>query len=50
MNSIRKGDYFAIKNNPNKSLEYYLQVSLKLPNDIVIKKKIAHVYVLLKDW
>lgn len=50
MNSIYKWDYFLLKNNPDSALSYYLQVAEKLPNDTVIKKKIAHTYVLKKDW
>jgi tetratricopeptide (TPR) repeat protein len=50
INSIRKGDYYIIKNNPEEALTYYLQVAEKLPDDIVIQKKIAHAYALQRDW
>lgn len=49
-NSIRKWDYYTVKNNPEEALTYYLQVAEKLPDDVIIKKKIAHAYFLLKDW
>jgi tetratricopeptide (TPR) repeat protein len=50
INSIRKWDYYIIKNNPEEALTYYLQVAEKLPDDIVIQKKIAHAYILQRDW
>jgi tetratricopeptide (TPR) repeat protein len=50
INSVRKGDYYAIKNNPQEALTYYLQVAEKLPEDVLIQKRIAHAYFLLKDW
>lgn len=50
LRTIRKGDYMALKNNPNQAVSYYLHVLEKLPNDIVIKRKIAHTYYLLRDW
>jgi len=50
LNSLRKWDYFIVKNNPEDALAYYLQVEEKLPDDIVVKKKIAHAYYLQKNW
>ncbi len=50
LDSIRKGDYFALKNNPDEALTYYLTVAEKLPDDVVIQKKIGHAYYLKKDW
>lgn len=50
INSIRKGDYYTAKNNPNEALTYYIQVAERLPDDVIIQKKIAHAYYLLKDW
>lgn len=49
-NSIRKGDYMMAKNNPKEALGYYLPILEKLPNDIVLHKKMANAYFLLKDW
>lgn len=50
LDSIRKGDYFTLKNNPDEALTYYLAVAEKLPDDVVIQKKIGHAYALKKDW
>ncbi len=50
INSVQRWDYFTIKNNPDEALVYYLQVAEKLPDDVIIQKKIAHAYYLLKDW
>jgi hypothetical protein len=50
LDSIRKGDYFTLKNNPDEALTYYLAVAEKLPDDVVIQKKIGHAYYLKKDW
>lgn len=49
-NTIRKWDYLTLKNNPREALTYYLQVAEKLPDDVIIKKKVAHAYFLVKDW
>ena len=40
----------TLKNNPEQALIYYKNVLEELPNDIVIRRKIAHVYYLLRDW
>ncbi len=40
LDSIRKGDFFLIKNNPEEALSYYLQVAEKLPDDVILQKKI----------
>ncbi len=50
LRTIRKGDYMTLKNNPEQAISYYLNALEKLPNDIIIKRKIAHTYYLLKDW
>jgi tetratricopeptide (TPR) repeat protein len=50
LDSIRKWDYFTLKNNPDEALSYYLTVAEKLPDDVVIQKKIGHAYSLKKDW
>lgn len=50
MSGIRKGDYYSLRNNPEEALAYYLQVAEKLPNDQIVRKKIAHVYALQKNW
>lgn len=50
MNGIRKGDFYSLRNAPEEALSYYLVVEEKLPNDQVVRKKIAHVYFLLKNW
>jgi tetratricopeptide (TPR) repeat protein len=50
LNSLRKWDYYIIKNNPQDALSYYLQVSEKLPDDVIVKKKIAHAYFLQRNW
>lgn len=40
----------TLKNNPEQALLYYKNVLEELPDDIVIRRKIAHVYYLLRDW
>lgn len=40
----------TLKNNPEQAISYYLDALEKLPNDTVIKRKIAHIYYILKDW
>ncbi len=50
MNGIRKWDFYSLRNAPEEALSYYLVVEEKLPNDQVVRKKIAHVYFLLKNW
>lgn len=50
ISGIRKGDYYSLRNNPEEALAYYLQVAEKIPNDQIIRKKIAHVYSLQKNW
>lgn len=47
---IRKGDYMMSKNNPRAALEYYLPLLEKLPDDVVLFKKIGDAYLGLKDW
>lgn len=50
LDSIRKWDFFVLRNNPEEALSYYLQVAEKLPEDVLIQKKIWHAYFLKKDW
>ena len=50
ISGIRKWDYYSLRNNPEEALSYYLQVAEKLPKDQVVRKKIAHVYYLQKNW
>lgn len=38
------------KNNPKDALGFYLPLIEKLPGDVVLYKKIADAYFLLKDW
>lgn len=47
---IRKGDYMMSKNNPKAALEFYLPLVAKLPDDVVLYRKIATAYFQLKDW
>ncbi len=48
--AIRKWDYMTLKNNPEQALIYYRTALERLPEDIVIRRKIAHIYYLLRDW
>lgn len=48
--TIRKGDYMTLKNSPQKAISYYQTALEQLPNDIVIRRKLAHAYFLVKDW
>lgn len=50
MQLIRKGDFFMAKNNPEEALISYLEALEKLPEDLVIEKKIAEAYYASKDW
>ena len=50
ISGIRKGDFYSLQNAPEEALSYYLQIQEKIPDDQVVRKKIAHVYFLLKDW
>lgn len=50
IDQIRKGDYMMTKNNPKEALEYYLAVLAELPGDIVLERKIAIAYFLMKQW
>lgn len=38
------------KNNPKEALDYYLPVLEKLREDVVLYRKIAEAYFMLKDW
>ncbi len=48
--TIRKGDYMTLKNNPEQALAYYSAALEQLPDDIVIRRKIAHAYYLTRNW
>ena len=48
--TIRKGDYMTLKNNPEQALAYYQVALEQLPDDIVIRRKIAHAYYLTRNW
>lgn len=50
MVGIRKGDFYSLRNAPEEALASYLSIAEKLPEDILIRKKIAHVYFLLSNW
>jgi tetratricopeptide (TPR) repeat protein len=39
---IKKGDYYALKNERELALKYYLSVHAKLKNDRILEKKIAN--------
>lgn len=47
---IRKWDFYSLRNAPEEALAYYLSVQEHLPDDLVIQKKIAHVYFVMKNW
>lgn len=40
LDSIRKGDFFLLNNNPEEALTYYLRVAENLPDDVLLQKKI----------
>ena len=40
----------TLKNNPEQALIYYRAALERLPDDIVIRRKIAHIYYLMRDW
>ncbi len=50
LRTIRKGDYMTLKNNPEQALAYYQAALEQLPDDIVIRRKIAHAYYLTRNW
>ena len=47
---IRKWDFYSLRNAPEEALSYYISVAEKIPKDQVVRKKIAHVYYLMKNW
>ena len=47
---IRKGDFFALRNDPDSALAYYLESMKQLPDDITLKKKVANIYFSMKQW
>lgn len=50
LRTIRKGDYMTLKNNPEQALAYYSAALEQLPDDVVIRRKIAHAYYLTRNW
>ena len=50
MSGIRKWDFYSLRNAPEEALSYYLSVQEKIPDDQVVRKKIAHVYAIMKNW
>ena len=40
----------TLKNNPEQALAYYQAALEQLPDDIVIRRKIAHAYYLTRNW
>ena len=50
LRNIRKWDYLALKNNPEDAIAYYTIALENLPNDIVIRRKIAHAYYQTRNW
>lgn len=47
---IRKGDFFALRNDPDSALAYYLESMKQLPDDVTLKKKVANIYFSMKQW
>lgn len=47
---IRKWDFYSLRNAPEDALAYYMEALEKLPGDPIIRKKVAHVYALMKNW
>lgn len=50
LRTIRKWDYMTLKNNPEKAIAYYTIALEELPDDIVIRRKIAHAYYQSRNW
>ena len=48
--NIRKGDYMTLKNNPETAIAYYMQALERIPDDIIVRRKLAHAYYLTKNW
>lgn len=40
----------TLKNNPEKAIAYYSAALERLPDDIIIRRKIAHAYYLTRNW
>lgn len=40
LDTIRKGDYYTLSNNPEEALTYYLQAVERLPDDVILAKKL----------
>lgn len=50
LRTIRMWDYMTLKNNPEKAIAYYSVALERLPDDIVIRRKIAHAYYQSRNW
>jgi Flp pilus assembly protein TadD len=50
LRTIRKGDYLLSQNNAIEAIAAYLQVLERIPDDIVVRRKLAHAYFLTHDW
>ncbi len=50
LDTIRKGDYYTLSNNPEEALTYYLQAVERLPDDVILAKKLWHAYYQKRDW
>lgn len=47
---IRKGDFFALRNDPETALAYYQESIKQVPDDLTLKKKIANIHYSMKNW
>lgn len=50
LRTIRKGDYLLLQNNAIDAISLYTQVLERIPDDIVVRRKLAHAYFLTHDW
>jgi tetratricopeptide (TPR) repeat protein len=50
LRTIRKGDYLLLQNNAIEAISLYTQVLERIPDDIVVRRKLAHVYFLTHNW
>jgi len=47
---ISKGDFFALRNDPETALAYYEESIKQVPDDITLKRKMANIYYAMKQW
>ena len=47
---ISKGDFFALRNDPETALAYYEESIKQVPDDITLKRKMANIYYSMKQW